>query len=163
MTLSKFSIYTYTLSLICIILVCGCTDNTIEGLSGNSSGVFSVSKSSYSNTVVNDCYISSSTNYGTTIIVKLEYQGSEVVNKVGYSYKFSTGSTGTLASVSYTDSKSSGTSSTFRGTSGLANLQISHCIRFSTSTSIEYTYTITTTSSKTYTTVVTVTKPVGAN
>ncbi len=162
MTLSKFSTYRYALFLVTVILVCGCTDNTIEGLSGNS-GVFSVSKSSYSNTVLNDCYISSSANYGTTIIVKLEYQGSEVVNKVGYSYKFSTGSTGTVASVSYTDSKSSGSSGTFRGTSGLSNLQISHCIRFGTSTSIEYTYTITTTLNKTYTSVVTVTKPVGAN
>ena len=162
MALSKFSIYAYALSLISIILACGCTDNTIEGLSANSSGVFKVSKSSYSNTTLNDCFISSSGNYGTTFIVKLEYQGSEVVNKIGYAYKFSSGATGTVASVSYTDLKSGG-SGTFRGTSGLANLQVTHCVRFGTSTSIEYTYTITTTLNKTYTSIVTVTKPVGAN
>jgi hypothetical protein len=129
--------------VICLLLALGCTDEKIEGASTTSVFTIASVRSSFSS--LNGCLISGGSN-GTNFIRTITYQGSGNITNVSYSYKFSSGATGTIASVYYYDS---GVSSSFRGATSSGTLELEGCVRFGTNTSIEYTYTITA-SGKTY-------------
>ena len=127
---------------ICVFLgfLSGCTDTTIEGITPQ----FKATTATSSFTTLNTC-----TNSGTTFNVKIDFQGFKSVSSVSYYYEFSSGSSGTVSSASFTNS------SNF--------ITVSHCVRFSTSTSITYDYTITNVDGKVTTISKTINKPSGAN